>query len=138
MLAAAADICSAEEVAFLELLLNDVSARGGRVWWGNGKTAGFTGWYLIAGKDTPVWNVNIGDAAGRGKFYFTLAEFRTRHAGDRSQVLAADIAAIASLSVQVERVKQRNWRGWAGLAMSQATSWQEKIVTTISTATSSR
>ena len=41
------------KIALIMRLVDDVAARGGRMWWGNGRTAGFTGWYMIDGKDTP-------------------------------------------------------------------------------------
>jgi hypothetical protein len=138
MLAAAEAVCGAEEIALINRLLEDVSTRGGRVWWGNGKTAGFTGWYPAEGKDTPIWNINIGDSAGRAKLYFTLAEFKTRHDGERTEQLAADLSEITPLAAQVAKVKERRWRGWVGLPLAQATQWNEGITSAISTATAAR
>jgi hypothetical protein len=134
MLAAAAAVCRAEEISLIERLLEDVSERSGRIWWGNGKTAGFTGWYRIGGKDTPVWNINIGDVTGRGRLYFTLAEFKTRHGVGCAGQLAGDLSQMTPLAAEVARVKEGGWRGWAGLPLTAATQWEERITAAISAA----
>jgi hypothetical protein len=115
MLAAAANVCGADEIALITRLLDDVAARGGRMWWGNGKTAGFTAWYMIDGKDTPVWNINISDVPGRGRLYFTVTEYTTRHGENRAGQLADALLQIAPVVPQVTRVKGTRLArmGWA-------------------------
>jgi hypothetical protein len=135
MLTAAAIVCESEEIALITRLVDDVAARGGRMWWGNGKTAGFTGWYMIDGKDTPVWNINISDVPGRGRLYFTVTEFTTRHGENRAAQLADALRQIIPLAAQIGKVEERGWRGWVGLPLAAAPQWNERIDAAIATAT---
>ena len=134
MLAAAANVCGSDEIALITRLLDDVAAHGGRMWWGNGKTAGFTGWYMIDGKDTPVWNINISDVPGRGRLYFTVTEYTTRHGANRAGQLADALLQITPVAAQVGKVKERGWRGWVGLPLAAAPQWSERIDAAIATA----
>ncbi len=126
LLETAADVRTPEELALLRRLISDVKQRGGRFSWGNGGTPGVTGWYRVDGKDTPVWNVNIGDASSTGWLYYVLPEYSTRHSG-RVETYAQAVAAIGELAAKVDQVRRRQWSGWPSLTLARAASTPDDV-----------
>jgi hypothetical protein len=58
----------------------DHARRYGRVSWGTSPNApGATGWYTIAGVDTPTFTINAGSATTKGTFYVNFREMLSRH-----------------------------------------------------------
>lgn len=110
---------TAEEMVLVRRLIDDVKARGGRFSWGSGSTAAVTGRYPVDGKDTPVWNVNVGDATTAGWFYYLLSDYSTRHP-ERVEAYADSVAQIAELAAKVAQMRARGWSGWPSLPLARA------------------
>jgi hypothetical protein len=119
LLEAGTEARTAEEMALVRRLIGDVKARGGRFSWGTGSTAGVTGWYPVDGKDTPVWNINVGDATTAGWLYYLLSEYSTRHP-ERVDAYADAVAQIAELAAKVAQERARGWRGWPSMPLARA------------------
>jgi hypothetical protein len=119
LLDAGAEARSEAEMALVRRLIDDVKACGGRFSWGTGSTAGVTGWYPVDGKDTPVWNVNVGDTTTAGWLYYILPEYSTRHP-DRAEAYADAVAQITELAAKVAQVRARGWSGWPSLPLVRA------------------
>lgn len=119
LLEAGAETRTSEEMALVRRLIDDVKACGGRFSWGAGSTAGVTGLYPVGGKDTPVWNVNVGDASTTGFLYYLLAEYSTRHP-ERVEAYADAVAQISELAAKVAQVRARGWSGWPSLPLARA------------------
>ena len=113
-------------MALVRRLLDDVKARRGRFSWGTGSTAGVTGWYPVDGKDTPVWNINVGDASTTGFLYYLLAEYSTRHP-ERVEAYADAVAKIAELAAKVAQERARGWRGWPSMPLARAASNEQTM-----------
>lgn len=126
LFASAAELRTSEELTFVRRLIDDVKAQGGRFSWGTGSTAGVTGWYLVDGKDTPVWNVNVGDAATKGFLYYVLPEYSTRHP-ERVEAYADAVAEIAELAAKVQQVRARGWSGWSSMPLVRAASNEQTM-----------
>lgn len=69
-LQAARDRLPDAEVAFIQQLLDDVDSRGLRHGWGRWATPGVSGHYLVGGRDTTVWIMNVSKASLELKFYW--------------------------------------------------------------------
>ena len=119
LLDAGAEARTPEEMALVRRLIGDVKARGGRFSWGSGSTAAVTGRYPVDGKDTPVWNVNVGDATTAGWFYYLLSDYSTRHP-ERVEAYADSVAQIAELAAKVAQMRARGWSGWPSLPLARA------------------
>lgn len=137
LMSAAQEVCQPAEVSLINSLMVDVTLRKGRFSWGTGTTAGVTGWYPVDGVDTPVWNVNIGAAPGRGHFYFIFGEFATRHQPPRIESYAHRVAGIDGLAARVEAMRNNDWKGWASLPLTEAASVQSEVLDAILIATHS-
>ncbi|MCZ2839933.1 hypothetical protein [Modestobacter sp. VKM Ac-2985] len=120
--------------ALVERLIAHVKARGGRFSWGSGGTAGVTGWYSVDGKDTPVWNINVGDGSTRGQLYFLLPEYASRHPV-RIDSLAVAVAGIDELVGKVEQVRARGWSGWPSLPLERAAGMPDRVLVPVEVAT---
>ncbi|SNR82035.1 hypothetical protein SAMN04488107_0040 [Geodermatophilus saharensis] len=125
LLAAAEAERSPEEVAFLRRLIQHVRDYHGHFYWGTGTAAGLTGYYIIAGVDTPVWNFNL---LKRGTMYFPLRDFRSRHTEERTAQFARAIAGLDRARADVDRVRDKDWKGWASLPLADATAAQDAVV----------
>jgi hypothetical protein len=119
LLDAGTEARTAEEMALVRRLIDDVKARCGRFSWGTGSTAGVTGWYPVDGKDTPVWNINVGEATTVGWLYHLLSEYSTRHP-ERVEAYADAVAQIGELAAKVAQVRSRGWSGWPSLPLALA------------------
>lgn len=62
-LQAAHELLSPAEAAFIQQLLDDVDSRGIGQGWGRWATPGVSGHYLVAGRDTTVWIMNLSKAS---------------------------------------------------------------------------
>jgi hypothetical protein len=133
LLDAGAEARTAEEMALVRRLINDVKERGGRFSWGTGSTAGVTGWYPVDGKDTPVWNINVGDATTAGWLYHVLSEYSSRHP-ERVEAYADAVAQIPELAAKVANMRSRGWSGWPSLPLARAAG-DERAVAAIAAAT---
>ncbi|MGY1690386.1 hypothetical protein [Geodermatophilus sp. SYSU D01105] len=136
LLDAAAEARTPEEVDLVRRLIQDVKTRGGRFSWGSGSTAGVTGWYVVDGAETPVWNVNVGDGTTAGWLYYLLPEYSTRHPGDRVEAFASAVAQIGEATAKVEQVRARGWSGWPSLALVRAAAIAEEALLPVKVATS--
>ena len=126
LLDAASEGRTADEMTLVRRLIDDVKAHGGRFSWGTGSTAGVTGWYLVDGVDTPVWNVNVGDGTTSGWLYYLLPEYSTRHP-ERVEAYAEGLARIPGLAAKVEQVRVRGWSGWPSLSLARAADTEDAV-----------
>lgn len=137
LLAAAQEQCTPDERHFLEQLLSHREACGGRFSWGNAASAGVTGWYIVDGKETPLWNVNLGPKAGRGRFYFIFGQFVTRQGLQRVEDYGGAVAkALPSLADDVGKARQGGWKGWLGLPLAQAAENTQAVLDILNSAAS--
>jgi hypothetical protein len=133
LLQAADATCTPEVKAFVERLLDHVLAHHGRFSWGSGSTAGVTGWYPVDAVDTPVWNLNLGASAGKGTFYFIFGEYAARHPR-RVHEYADAVSQIPSVADKVAVSKNNGWKGWVGMALSQANQTADQAVRCVESA----
>ena len=117
LLASAEQLRSSAEVVLLRRLIGHVRERGGRFYFGDGASAGMTGYYLVNGEDTPMWNINL---AGRGSLYWLFRDFSNRHTAELTDRFAQQVAGLPGMQAEVNRVRKLNWRGWASRAMAEA------------------
>lgn len=136
MLDTARGVCTPGELAFLERLLDHVASHGGRYGWGKAIVPGVTGRYVVEAVDTPMWNISIGAAPGKGVFYFSLPEYAARHPGPRLDRYAAAVSKIGQLAEQVRKVEAGNWRNYVRLPLAEAAARHEEVLAAVETALS--
>ncbi|HEY9474907.1 MAG TPA: hypothetical protein VIS06_13775, partial [Mycobacteriales bacterium] len=136
MLDFARNVCSPDELAFVQRLLDHVTACGFRFAWGVGATPGVTGRYLVDGVDTPLWNVVIGAEPGKGKFYFSLPDFARGHPGPRLTAYAAAVGQIGGLADQVRQSEAGGWKSYPRLSLAEAAAVQDRVLAAVETARS--
>ncbi len=135
-LARAAEVCSPEEQALVQTLLEHREAHPGRWSWGNGVTAGVTGWYVVKDRDTPVWNVNLGAGPGKATLAFVLTEYASRHV-DLVPKFAAAVRALPALAAAVDKSEQSGWKSWAYVPLPTAASHSEAVQAAVAAALAS-
>ncbi len=105
-----------------------------RPWSGRGRyRTGVTGWYLVDGVDTPVWNLNVGDATTAGWLYYLLPEYASRHP-ERVKVFADAVAEVGGLAAKVAQVRVR-WSGWPSLPLTRASASPSETLAPVVAAT---
>ena len=122
---------SEPEVALIRRLIKHVRDHQGHFYWGEGTSPAFTGFYPVAGADTPLWIARVGN----GRFQFLLREYNARHPY-ATEAYAAAVAAIPSAIDEVARVRNAAWQGWAVIPLADAASMQDLIFAAIETALS--
>lgn len=133
LLDAVAQHCTAQEQALVEGLLKHCEQHSGRFSWGNGATAGVTGWYPVVGTDTPVWNLNIGADGGQGAFYFIFKEYVSRHK-DRADLYAKAVGDVPGTAVKLQAAAASDWRSWVPMLLAEAAAAQAAVLTAVSAA----
>ena len=134
MLDVARGVCSPDELAFVQRLLDHVTAHGSRFGWGTAVAPTVTGWYRVDGVDTPLWNVDIGAEPGKGKFWFYLPEFATWHSGPRLAAYAAAVGQIGELADQVRQSEAGGWRSYPRLSLAEAAAVQDRVLAAVEAA----
>jgi hypothetical protein len=117
LLGTARDRCSEEEVAFIEGLLADVRERGVKNGWGRGVTPGVSGWYVVGGLPTPLWNLNVNNDAptSRAYMYFYLSDLAKRLPAEVIEQVAERLAAIPAMQQKIKVARDAVWNKSVGL-----------------------
>jgi hypothetical protein len=112
-LAAAADRCSAEEIAFLERLFQHLKERGDRFSWGRGITPGVSGWYHVGGISTPLWTTNAGNPTTTSHAYLSvyLPNLKLRLTTDRLEDVVATLEGIPALKPKLDEARAADFEG---------------------------
>ena len=136
LLAVAEQVCTKQERELVTRLLQHRESKAGRFSWGTGATPGVTGWYIVDGRETPVWNYNLGKAPGKGTLYFIFGEYSARQPASRVASYAEAVGGITALADKVDKVRKNNWKGWVGLSLSEAAKVPDDIVGAVDVALS--
>jgi hypothetical protein len=123
LLAAAEKARTPDEVAFIRRLIEHVPLRGGHIYWGEGGAPGLTGWYPVAGQDTPMWTAYVGP----GRLQFLLSDFERRHPGDPTEQFAQAVSHIRPAANEVARVRANGWRGRPAISLQDAAAHSEQV-----------
>ncbi len=137
LIAAAQQVCTDTELQLITALLDHRESRTGHFSWGKGAAPGVTGWYLIGGVETPVWNFNIGTASGKGTFYFIFGEYASRHPSARVAAYGAAVAGVAPAHDKVAAAEANGWKGWVSLPLQEAASHQQAVLAAVDAAQAS-
>jgi hypothetical protein len=109
-LGAARDRRGPAEVALIERLLADVHKRGHKLGWGKGATPGVSGWYMVAGQPSAIWNLNVNAANARAYLYFYISDLARRlNDNDLIEKVAATLEAIPAMAPKIADARTNNW-----------------------------
>lgn len=132
----AAQHCTEQELKFLAELLAHREGKSGRFSWGSGATPGVTGWYVVDGVDTPVWNVNVGGPSAQATFYFIFKEYVARHP-ERAAAYAEAVNQVPGFGPKVSTAQNNDWKSWVGLPLPQVASNQALVLAAVEVACAS-
>lgn len=100
LLETAVERCSTGEVALIEALLDDAEARGVKLQWGTGQSAGVCGWYMVGGQPTGLWIIQTGSDAPGSPPRFEL------HLGRVAKRLAAAGEGLSRIEKAADRLRE--------------------------------
>lgn len=132
----AAQHCTEPELKFLEDLLVHREGKSGRFNWGTGATPGVTGWYVVDGVETPIWNVNVGGPNAQATFYFIFKEYVARHP-QRATTYADAVSQVPGFAPKVSAAQSNDWKSWVGLPLSQVAQVQVLVLAAVEVASTS-
>jgi len=137
LLATARERRSDREVAFMERLFADVRRRGVKNGWGKGVTPGVSGWYVVAGQPTAVWNLNVNSDApnSRAYLYFYLADLARRLPVEVIERAAATLEAIPAMKPKLDEARAVAWNKYPSVYLPDvvtSTSFSNAVLEAIS------
>lgn len=106
--------CSQPEVAFIEKLLTDPEAKGGRLSWGRGGTPGVGGWYPINGVVSSLWVLNANNESPTTRAYlvFYFDNIVSQHGPAAVEAVVEQLRKIPALIPKLDEAQAAGWRKW--------------------------
>jgi hypothetical protein len=123
-LEAASDRCSDAEKALIERLLKHVDTHGVRLSWGRGVTPGVGGWYMIDGRPTGAWVLNLNSESPTTKAYlvFYYGDVANRAGPHRVERSAERLRAMPGMQTKIEAARAANWSKYPSIYLSDVAS----------------
>jgi hypothetical protein len=119
----------------------DHAQKYGRVSWGSSPNSpGATGWYPIAGVDTPTFTINAGSATSKGTFYVNFREMLTRHQNGSADRVVAFLKDSAHYGSQTRHAESKGWASYPTIgveALADAPEFVDKLLALLADASRS-
>ncbi len=112
-IAAAAERCSADEVALFERLFEHEKQRGSKFSSGHGISPGVSGWYAVEGVPSAVWTANAGSGGPNSHAYIYIyaPELKKKFSADRFARFISTLEAIPAFQAKIDDARAEEFTG---------------------------